>query len=393
MAHWGLLPARSGLLSGTDLGTARQILGQALNQGDILMLWSDAEFETPKLFANEYEDWLFRMLDQLNRSYRVDRALDILAGKLLRDGRPDGEILRALAEKAVLSRYSAQNEVSQFLKNIARPKPIPTDKVEPGKIAVAEEANRATLERLLKDGGGIMTLNGLFAKLSTISSLICRIEATQLGTGFLVAPDLVLTNYHVVKPEIDSGATGSAKCRFDYLSDEEDGVEVKLHAQKPFVAFSKYAPDEVGNASSPQPGELDYALLRLESPLGDAPSPKSAGKPRGFIRLLPDMQPPGADKILFVMQHPAGRALSTSLGLSLGTFFNGMRLRYTADTEAGSSGSPVFDQNLKLIALHHVGDPGSQFGGAAWNQGVPVSKIVAHIKDTVRDVNLAKYLS
>jgi hypothetical protein len=50
------------------------------------------------------------------------------------------------------------------------------------------------------------------------------------------------------------------------------------------------------------------------------------------------------------------------------------------NTEPGSSGSPCFDQDWGLVALHHAGDPDFSFGhAAAFNEGIPFGRIVAHL--------------
>ena len=55
---------------------------------------------------------------------------------------------------------------------------------------------------------------------------------------------------------------------------------------------------------------------------------------------------------------------------------NGTRVRYRTNTEPGSSGSPCFDQNWSLVALHHSGDP--NFDGIKqpeYNRGIPIAAI------------------
>jgi Effector-associated domain 1 len=58
-------------------------------------------------------------------------------------------------------------------------------------------------------------------RLGVLERQVCRIEqdtptgAIACGTGFLVAPDLVLTNHHVVRDE----PAHSIRCRFDYRRD------------------------------------------------------------------------------------------------------------------------------------------------------------------------------
>jgi V8-like Glu-specific endopeptidase len=50
------------------------------------------------------------------------------------------------------------------------------------------------------------------------------------------------------------------------------------------------------------------------------------------------------------------------------------RVRYRTNTEGGSSGSPCFDADWNLIALHHLGDP--NFSTPTYNQGIPFTAIV-----------------
>jgi V8-like Glu-specific endopeptidase len=64
-------------------------------------------------------------------------------------------------------------------------------------------------------------------------------------------------------------------------------------------------------------------------------------------------------------------------------------LRYKVNALGGSSGSPCFNADWELIAVHHVGDPKyySQFGD--WNEGIPIMKIVEHL----RSQDMLEYLS
>ena len=58
--------------------------------------------------------------------------------------------------------------------------------------------------------------------------------------------------------------------------------------------------------------------------------------------------------------------------------FGGLRVRYATNTEGGSSGSPCFNKDWDLIALHHYGDPA--FGQPKYNQGIPIGKIREHLR-------------
>ena len=59
----------------------------------------------------------------------------------------------------------------------------------------------------------------------------------------------------------------------------------------------------------------------------------------------------------------------------VGLVWDGLRLRYRNNTEPGSSGSPVFNFDWQLVALHHAGAAGVE--PVAYNQGIPIAPIKA----------------
>jgi hypothetical protein len=73
--------------------------------------------------------------------------------------------------------------------------------------------------------GGIPSVVRLDAKRMRLRRVVCRIEYalgenTFFGTGFLVGPEWILTNYHVVEPALKGTLSWSAiVVRFDH-----DGV-------------------------------------------------------------------------------------------------------------------------------------------------------------------------
>jgi hypothetical protein len=135
---------------------------------------------------------------------------------------------------------------------------------------------------------------------------------------------------------------------------------------------------------------LDYALVELTSAT-DLPTTY------GFMRLR-ETGPLLAERI-YIPQHPAGRAkeiavestypddaggFPTTVSLSESTCSGGLpEVGYWADTEGGSSGSPVlsYDDHL-VVALHHC--RGSAFctsgtGSDDPNRGVDITLIIADL--------------
>jgi hypothetical protein len=78
---------------------------------------------------------------------------------------------------------------------------------------------------------------------------------------------------------------------------------------------------------------------------------------------LPDVYPiapaiPARDSAVHVIGHPSGRSLSFSSNQLLD--HKEPLIHYRTATEGGSSGSPVFNQEWRLIGLHHAGGSSMQ---------------------------------
>jgi hypothetical protein len=77
---------------------------------------------------------------------------------------------------------------------------------------------------------------------------------------------------------------------------------------------------------------------------------------------------------VFLLQHPAGEPLQLAIGKIVSFNPPGTRVRHDANSKDGSSGSPCFDADLQLVALHHAHDPHYP---PDWNQAVPIASIDA----------------
>jgi V8-like Glu-specific endopeptidase len=60
----------------------------------------------------------------------------------------------------------------------------------------------------------------------------------------------------------------------------------------------------------------------------------------------------------------------------------GTRVTYKTNTQEGSSGSPCFDEDWQLVALHHSGDPRMK-QAAEFNEGIPLAAIRARMAKEV----------
>jgi hypothetical protein len=211
-----------------------------------------------------------------------------------------------------------------------------------------------------------------------------------------VGPKAALTNYHVVESVIKGqDSPEDVLLRFDYKLlgggvQVHSGREILLEAAGDggwLLDSSRYS--DVDLALDPKPGDpapedLDYALLQAqgrpgEEPIGSKAEPRAPV--RGWIDLPQAEHPFQPDTPLFILQHPRGAALKLALDnrAVIGLTGAGRRVRYRTNTEPGSSGSPVFDQNWNLVALHHSGDPASIL--PSYNEGIPIIYIALQLRE------------
>ncbi|QKQ77500.1 effector-associated domain EAD1-containing protein [Nostoc sp. TCL240-02] len=201
------------------------------------------------------------------------------------------------------------------------------------------------------------------------SASVCRLEIPSrkiMGTGVLITPNKVLTNYHIVKySEEDNLETNvlNAVLKFGCLTSdnglETQGKSFKLDRQKPILCFSKTE-------------DLDYILLQVEAKITQATDIKPA---RWDSHKLP------LEKMrLSVLQHPEGDSMKLSVSQDgiTGVYQNSGLVQYVNKTALGSSGSPCFDENWYLVALHHA-QRAKTFGSI--REGILFVSIYQEIKD------------
>ncbi|MBW4651652.1 MAG: serine protease [Kaiparowitsia implicata GSE-PSE-MK54-09C] len=208
---------------------------------------------------------------------------------------------------------------------------------------------------------------GILRRGLELANSVCKITFTdrspqESATGVLIAPELVLTNYHVLslKEGADLNAIAqSARFEFGYVSPNFGEVTrtqtLKAADSDPVPAFSPI-------------NELDYALIRL------SPVANFSVEPVPFNHSL--MLMPRSP--LNLLQHPEGEAMKVSLSNNGVVKTNGARglVLYVNPTKCGSSGSPCFDSDWNLVALHHK-EMATSFGSV--REGILFSAIYPRI--------------
>lgn len=164
-------------------------------------------------------------------------------------------------------------------------------------------------------------------------------DVVDWGTGFLVSPELFLTNQHVVTNE---AAAGHASVVFDYEVDDRGGpVPITTYTLDP-ARFSVFSPEE----------DLDFALVALGRRVQGPARPADLG----YCPLSNTRDRHRLGMNVNVIQHPGGRLKSVVVRNNLLTYRTEDRLLYETDTLKGSSGAPVFNDDWDVVALHHWGE-------------------------------------
>lgn len=208
---------------------------------------------------------------------------------------------------------------------------------------------------------------------------VCRVEKGKrdeterkgFGTGFLVAPDLVLTNHHVIESVLEDGWTNPQELIFGF--DRKEGAEY----DGPEYGLKNPLQQEEWLLAVSDKYDLDYALVCLDKPAGDQAILRNADggnpQPRGYLKVSPtSARALRSNDSLFIWQHPDAMTLKIDFGSVARVDHNKHRVTYNTSTMPGSSGSPCFDRGLKLAALHHV-------GLSKTNEAVLIDAIVADL--------------
>ena len=169
---------------------------------------------------------------------------------------------------------------------------------------------------------------------------VCRVDGIGqvLGTGVLLQKNLLLTNYHVISSIAES--IERIELRFGHLSEQSRERQVFKLASNPILRWSAIE-------------NLDYALLKVEAAILQAPNLRSVNwKPQARI---------SRNDGISILQHPGGEVMQVALSANGVTNVSQDRVQYVSRTAGGSSGSPCFDRDWQLVALH-AAERGTTFG-------------------------------
>lgn len=189
------------------------------------------------------------------------------------------------------------------------------------------------------------------------------------GSGFIVAPGLFLTNNHVLTSE---QVAANSTVEFDYELDLADNPSAVTRFN--LDPASCFVCDRIEN--------LDFTLVAI----GTRHSGQHSLETFGHCRLSAARDKHAIGEVVNVVQHPQGRMKEVVLRENMLVARTDTTLLYMADTEPGSSGSPVYNNQWQPVALHHWGgpyralrDPANARIPREVNEGIRISAIVAEL--------------
>lgn len=248
------------------------------------------------------------------------------------------------------------------------------------------ERASVALERII-NGNDLDSINYL-SKGIEASRPVCRIQLRDgsgsvigFGSGFLIGPNVLMTNHHVFAQASDAR---HSVADFDY--------ELDPRGQERRVVQFAFDPGQLFYANAP----LDFAVVAVKTRSRDG------SRELGDWSWLPlDATPGKSDpgEYLTVIQHPNGERKQVCVRENKFLKYDGDAMWYLTDTLGGSSGSPVFNRFWQVVALHHSGVPRKDKqgrwvtkDGRIWdesideslidwiaNEGIRISAIVKHL--------------
>ena len=257
----------------------------------------------------------------------------------------------------------------------------------------------------LEEGASVQRAVGRLALLEPWAGLP---TGSGWGTGFMVSPTVLMTNNHVIPSiafarrlhvqfnyQLDYAGNPQQLDAFSFDPDDLfytnvalDFTLIRVRAKSLFAPF-RHMGAETGFVTEPFVSQ-ERLVTMPSTTMGTMPIATdwmdrmarmryTAGQRWGFLRLPTTMAAFATQQHINIIQHPQGRRKEVALQQNrLDTIYSNV-VRYTTDTEPGSSGSPVFNNAWDLMAIHHAG---GDFVDGAWvnNEGVRMDRIVADIR-------------
>ncbi|MBB3658527.1 endonuclease G [Rhizobium sp. BK650] len=164
------------------------------------------------------------------------------------------------------------------------------------------------------------------------------------GTGFLIGDGVLLTNHHVIEGQ-ETARNAEAEAFYERSAMGDDLTPWRFRLQPEVLFYTSEA--------------LDFTLVAVSE------RDRSGAFSRSALGWLPLLGQPGKaleGEWLTIIQHPEGERKQICVRENQLIKRDTDVLWYSTDTLGGSSGSPVFNNDWLVVALHHAGQPETRNG-------------------------------
>jgi V8-like Glu-specific endopeptidase len=260
----------------------------------------------------------------------------------------------------VVRRALEENPDNDTLRRALEGRPAPVIK-GPETFQWGGPSSAPTLEKIMGAKSTLVPIIYLEIGLMRARAVVrVKLQDGSSGSGFIVANNMLVTNNHVL-PTAEKAE--SAVVQFNYQQTLA-GLNAPVEEARllPNVFFRTDPAD-------------DWSAVRIEG----NPVAKWGALAVGTTEIK-------VGDHVNIIQHPGGGPKQISLFANVVAFVGGGRVQYLTDTLPGSSGSPVFDAQWNLVALHHSGgwltEPNATSKTTFYrNEGISIDRIVDGIKD------------
>ncbi len=231
---------------------------------------------------------------------------------------------------AVKEFIGAASDHRAFLEHLLRQYGLMTPLKAPGEITDWKGYSQPqdVLEKIV--GENTLRNISFLKRALEVSRAVALVDVGEwVGTGFMINSTLLMTNNHVLPSQERLART---VFRFNYQL-TFDGIEEEA---KTYRAVA-------GGLFQTNPS-LDYSIVEIEG---------IPGEDWAVAPLSTDI--PSTGKRVNIIQHPAGLPKQISFQNNFVEYSDPRVVQYVTSTLNGSSGSPVFDDQWRVVALHHAG--------------------------------------
>lgn len=221
-------------------------------------------------------------------------------------------------------------------------------------------ATSASLEQLMGSESTLVDVSFLeigAQQARAVARVVLPTRAT--GSGFLIKGGLFITNHHVLH---DASEAKLAVPEFNFQKTTA-GLDASVDRYR-------FAPDTFFRTSE----EDDWTAVAVDG---------NPAERWGCIELA-EIEIAAGHRVN-IIQHPGGGPKQVSFFHNAVVFVGSGRVQYLTDTLPGSSGSPVFDKQWRVVAVHHSGgwmsEPGAETHQIYYrNEGIHINTVIRALR-------------